>query len=132
MFVNVAVRGSDELNTIFTVQGWEDRFLLPLWGLVWIFVFVVFQSVVLNRISNYLRNKGARALFDALKMPGEAVKSAFALLFGFGYLQFLLGHYPFPSRTHFLLDVHGVWGLQLGRIGIHRVDHQECKDCCEA
>ncbi len=97
-FVSIGVHGSDQLNTIFVVQSWEDRVLMPLWGLIWIFAFVVFQCVVLHRIANYLRGEGLRALFAALKMPSEALKAACALLFAFEYVRFLLGHYPFPSR----------------------------------
>ena len=98
MFVNIAARGSDPLNTIFQAQGSEDRILMPLWGAVWIFIFVVFQTVVLHRITRFLRAEGIRALFAALATPGEAVKLALALLFGFGYLRLLFGHYPFPSQ----------------------------------
>ena len=98
MFVSIGVHGTDRLNTIFNAQGWENRFLLPLWGLGWIFAFVIFQSVILRRISNYLRERGIRAFFDALKSLSEMVKLALALLFGFGYIRFLLGYYPFPSK----------------------------------
>jgi hypothetical protein len=98
MFVNIGLRGADPLNTIFRAQGLSDRLLLPLWGLVWILVFVVFQTVILRRISRYISSEGPRALWLALRRPGEAVKLALALLFAFGYVRCLLGHYPFPSR----------------------------------
>jgi hypothetical protein len=99
MFVNIGLRGADQLNTIFVVNGRSDRMLLPLWGLVWILVFVVFQTVILRRISHYLSSEGPRALWSALRRPGEAVKLALAMLFAYGYVRCLLGHYPFPSRT---------------------------------
>ncbi|MGA2619254.1 MAG: hypothetical protein ABSF26_16725 [Thermoguttaceae bacterium] len=115
MFVSIAAHGSDQLNTIFVVQGWEDRVLMPLWGLLWIFAFVVFQCVVLHRIANYLRGEGIRALFAALRMPSEALKLALALLFAFGYVWFLSGHYPFPSRpiSAWISTAFGVfsWGV---------------------
>jgi len=98
MFVTIGVRGADPLNTIFRAQGLSDRLLLPLWGLIWILVFVVFQTVILRRISHYLRSEGPRALGLALRRPAEAIKLALALLFACGYVRCLLGHYPFPSR----------------------------------
>ena len=98
MFVNIGLRGTDQLNTLFLVNGRSDRMLLPLWGLAWILVFVVFQTVILRRISQYLSSEGHRALWVALRRPGEAVKLVLALLFAFGYVCCLLGHYPFPSK----------------------------------
>ncbi len=126
MFVNIAARGSDPLNTIFQAQGSEDRILMPLWGAVWIFIFVVFQTVVLHRITRFLRAEGIRALFAALAMPAEAVKLAFALLFGFGYLRLLFGHYPFPSQpiSISVAVAFGVFGW-----GVSALIVWSCKKC---
>ena len=112
MFVTIGVRGADPLNTLFRAQGQGDRLLLPLWGLVWILIFVVFQAVILRRISQYLRTAGHQALWLALRRPGEAVKLALTLLFACGYLRCLLGHYPFPSRpiTFWMSTAFGAFG----------------------
>jgi hypothetical protein len=98
LFVNIGVRGADEIDTVFTVQGWSDRIFMPAWGLAWIFIFVVFQGFILHRIAKYLRNEGVSALFGSLKRPSESVKLVLAVLFAVEYVRFLLRYYPFPSR----------------------------------
>lgn len=125
MFVNIGVRGADQLNTIFVAQDRSDRLFLPLWGLIWILVFVVFQTVILRRIAQYLRTEGPRALWLALRRPAEAVKLALALLFAYGYVRCLLGHYPFPSRpiSFWMSTAFGAFGWVASALIVWSVKH---------
>jgi hypothetical protein len=96
MFVNLALRGSDSLSN-FDAEG-VDRLLLPLWGLAWVYTFLLFQADVFRRISDYVRERGVSCFLPALKAPSEMAKLVVAVLFAAAYALFLFDRYPFPAK----------------------------------
>ena len=96
MFVHLGWHGSDSLST-FDAINWADRFLLPLWGLMWIFAFVAFEVDIFWRLSVFWREQSAGHLLHALRRPAEGLKALLALLFAGGFIALGFGHYPFPG-----------------------------------
>ena len=97
MFVNIGLYGSDSLS-IFNASDLADRFLLPLWGLMWIFVFVAFEVDIFRRLSTFWREQSVGHLLYALRSPTEMLKAFFAIIFTVGFMALGFGHYPFPSQ----------------------------------
>jgi hypothetical protein len=95
MFVNIGVNGSDSLS-IFNASDLADRFLLPFWGLMWIFAFVAFEVDVFRRLSAFWQEQDLRRFLDALRSPSEVLKALLAIIFALGFAAFSLGYYPFP------------------------------------
>lgn len=96
MFVHLGWHGSDPLS-LFEAINWADRFLLPLWGLMWIFAFVAFEVDMFLRLSAFWREQSAGQLLHALRSPAEWLKAFLALLFAGGFIALGFGHYPFPG-----------------------------------
>ncbi len=97
MFVNIAEHGADDLS-VFNATGFLDRVLLPLWGILWLVMFLARQTSVLRRIAVFVKGRGIASFVQALRVPSELVKAGLAALFGLVFLSFLCGHYPFPWR----------------------------------
>lgn len=98
VFLNIGIHGSDDLLVIKEPPGLPGRILLSIWGLGWIFIFLLVQIYMIRRARAFLRSHNGFSLFRAMRSPMEIVKLVATGVFATAYLFFLAGECPFPSR----------------------------------
>ena len=98
VFLNIGIRGSDDLLVFNEPLGLLHRILLSIWGVGWILVLLFFQVYMIRRARAFLRSHNRYNLLGALRSPIEIVKLAATGGFATGYVLFLAGKCPFPSR----------------------------------